>query len=110
MISFSSDKKIRGMVNTIVPISDFVVITKHKVIERAARTEFLSELVKKHNKNYMRVEDVKNAVRKALSISNENDLILVTGSLFSVGEAREIWYNEADYKWGRELNFGPSIK
>jgi folylpolyglutamate synthase/dihydropteroate synthase len=50
---------------------------------------------------------VKDAVRKALSLSTKKDLILVTGSLFTVAEARELWFEEVDLKWGRELNESP---
>jgi folylpolyglutamate synthase/dihydropteroate synthase len=53
------------------------------------------------------VDDVKNAVEKGLSIADKKDMVLVTGSLFTVGEARDFWSKEADTKWGRELNEMP---
>jgi dihydrofolate synthase/folylpolyglutamate synthase len=110
VISFSSDKKIEKMMNEIVPISDFVIVTKHKVMDRAANVNLLAKIVKKHSKDYEIIEDIKDAIKKALSISNKKDLILVTGSLFAVGEAREIWYEEVDFRWGRDLNQGPITK
>jgi dihydrofolate synthase/folylpolyglutamate synthase len=107
VISVSSDKKIHSMMSEILPISDFVVITAHKVMNRALNPEILAEEVKKYSKDYIIVEDVKNAVREALSLSMKKDLILVTGSLFTVAEARELWFKEANLKWGRELNESP---
>ena len=55
----------------------------------------------------MIVEDVKDAVKKALSLSTKTDMVLVTGSFFTVGEARELWFKEVDVGWGRELNEVP---
>jgi len=107
VIGISSDKDINSMMNEIVPISDFVVVTKHKVMDRGTDTKLLAELVRKYSKDYTIVEDVKDAVKKALSLAGEKVMVLVTGSLFTVGEAREIWYKEVDLKWGRELNESP---
>ena len=106
VVSISSDKKIEGMMKEILPITDFVVITKHKVMNRAVNPETIAKEVKNHSKKFLIVEDVKDAVRKALSLSNEKDLILVTGSVFTVGEARELWKKDVDVRWGRELNEG----
>jgi folylpolyglutamate synthase/dihydropteroate synthase len=35
-------------------------------------------------------QDVDSAVKKALDVSGRDDVILITGSLFVVGEARKI--------------------
>lgn len=104
--SISSDKKIEGMMNEILPITDFVIITKHKVMNRAADPKLIGKEVKKHLKKFLIIENVKDAVRKALSLSDKKDLILVTGSVFTVGEARELWKKDVDVRWGRELNEG----
>jgi len=41
-------------------------------------------------------DNVRDALRQALGQANEDDLVLVTGSLFVVAEAREAWaeFNE----------------
>jgi dihydrofolate synthase/folylpolyglutamate synthase len=107
VISISNDKDYRSMMDYIVPISDLVILTKHKVMNRGIDPKILAEDVKKHSKDFIIVEDVKDAVKKSLSLSKNNDMILVTGSLFTVGEAREIWFKEVDVRWGRELNETP---
>jgi dihydrofolate synthase/folylpolyglutamate synthase len=104
VISISSDKDFRSMLNEIIPISDSIIITKHKVMNRGTDPKILAEEVKKFKKEFVIVEDVKDAVRKALNLANEKDMILVTGSLFTVAEARELWFKEVDVRWGRELN------
>ena len=59
--------------------------------------------VEKYKKDYLVVDDVKNAVAKAIEFSEDNDFVCITGSVFTVGEARDIWYPEK-VVWGRELN------
>ena len=94
VLSISSDKNIRAMVDEIAPISDSVIITAHKVMDRAAEPEIIAEAVARHSKGYVIIEDVKDAVKKAVSMAQKEDLVLVTGSLFTVAEAREIWYTQ----------------
>lgn len=103
VISISSDKKISLMLKEIVPLSKLVVITKHKVADRAADVSLIANEVEKYGKGYLIVEDVKQAVGKALEFAEDNDIICVTGSVFTVGEARELWYPEK-VLWGREFN------
>ena len=107
VISISSDKDIHSMLSEIVPISDFVILTRHKVMKRAANPELLSLMVEEYSKDFIVIDNVKDAVREALSRANKKDMILVTGSLFTVGEARELWYKHGDVRWGRELNEAP---
>lgn len=106
VISISSDKDIQSMMKEIIPISDLVILTKHKVTDRGVDPEILAKEVKKYSENFIILEDVKGAVKKALSLSTKKDMVLVTGSLFTVGEARELWFKE-DTEWGRELNEVP---
>jgi len=104
VISISSDKDAHSILSEIVPISDYLIITQHKVMNRGAHPELLSMMAEEHGKNTMIIPDVKDAVREALSRANKKDMILVTGSLFAVGEARELWYKGGEIRWGRELN------
>lgn len=104
VISISRDKKIELMMKEILPAVDTVIITEHKVMGRATEPSVIAEEVKKYSKSYEVVEDVKDAVKKAISIAGNDDVVCVTGSLFTVGEARELWYPEVDFRWGREFN------
>lgn len=102
VVSISSGKKVKEMMEDLVSMSDLIFITEHKVRNRAVKAQ---ELAKEANaKPYEIVQDVKNAVKSALNKADKNDLILVTGSVFTVGEAREIWYKEVNFRWGREFN------
>lgn len=107
VLGISSDKNIGAMVDEIVPMSDGVVITAHKVMERAADPDVVAKEVERHSKEYVIVDDVGEAVKKALSLAKDSDLVLVTGSLFTVAEARKHWSGKTDEKWGTEFNEVP---
>jgi dihydrofolate synthase/folylpolyglutamate synthase len=107
VISISDDKDYRSMMSEIVPVSGLVILTRHKVMNRGINPKTLAEEVKKYSKKFVIVDDVKDAVEKALSSANKKDMILVTGSIFTVAEARELWFKDVDVRWGRELNEAP---
>lgn len=103
VLGVSKNKSIPNMIKEISKKTDFFILTKHKVMGRGAKPEILRKEVEKHNKPFLIFEDVKKAVKKAIKLADRNDLVLVTGSLFTVAEARELWFkNKA--KMGREFN------
>lgn len=83
------DKDLKTIVSTIVPISDVIIVTKSSN-PRAADPQVLRELIKSYDVNKtVFVEDViTSAIDHAKRIAKQKDLICVTGSLFTVGEAR----------------------
>jgi len=106
VLGISSDKNLEQMTGEIAKISDQLIITAHKVMDRAADPKLLAQIAEKHSGKWMIVEDVKSAVKKAVEIAEKNDLVLVTGSLFTVAEARELWH-EDNANMGREFNEVP---
>ncbi|MBU0526874.1 bifunctional folylpolyglutamate synthase/dihydrofolate synthase [Candidatus Micrarchaeota archaeon] len=106
VLGISSDKNLEEMVGEIAKISDQIIITAHKVMDRAADPKLLVQIVEKHSKKGIIVEDVKKATKKAVEMAETGDIVLVTGSLFTVAEAREIWHQD-DAKLGREFNEVP---
>lgn len=103
VLGVSKDKLIPDMVKEISKKTDFFILTKHKVMSRGADTEILREEIEKHKKPFLIFGDVKYAVEKAKELANKKDLILVTGSLFTVAEARELWFPKKT-GMGREFN------
>jgi len=83
------DKDIKTMVSTIVPISDVVIVTRAGN-PRAADPQVLKETIEEFDsKKTIVVEDtVARAVDHAKRIGKQKDMICVSGSLFTVGEAR----------------------
>lgn len=108
VIGISSDKNIPGMSDAIIPLADVVVASEHGVDGRALPAEELQKHAKRHGKAAIVIRDVRDAVKKAVSMAGEGDLVLVTGSLFTVGDAREALKGGAQSKHGamlgRDLN------
>jgi dihydrofolate synthase/folylpolyglutamate synthase len=77
------------MVSTIVPISDVIIITKSGN-PRAADPQQLKKIIEGFdiNKTVIVEDSIPCAIDHAKQLAKQKDLICVTGSLFTVGEAR----------------------
>jgi dihydrofolate synthase/folylpolyglutamate synthase len=96
VISISNDKDYKNMSFELAKVSNNFVLTKHKVMERAIQPEKLKdvlEMIKKDVRCYI-VNDVKKATKFAFELSKKEKPILITGSVFTVAEAREMFVNE----------------
>ncbi|MBU0591032.1 bifunctional folylpolyglutamate synthase/dihydrofolate synthase [Candidatus Micrarchaeota archaeon] len=106
VLGISSDKDIPNMVRWITPKADEIIITQHSIAERAADPAIIVKEIVKYNRNYEIREHTADAVKTAIKHAGKKDLVLVTGSLFTVGEAREIWHSRKK-GFGREFNETP---
>ena len=82
VIGILKDKDKEGMLKLLEPFTYKTVLTKAKV-PRATEPKELAKYLKKP---YKIVNDPKKALRYAQSIAKKNDLILVAGSIYIVGE------------------------
>ena len=92
VISTSSDKDFDAMVRSLADVTGRFIITEHRVKSRTATAEQIEEAVKKTGIPYEIIIPVHNAIDAAKSYALEDDAVLVAGSVFLVGEAREYWY------------------
>jgi dihydrofolate synthase / folylpolyglutamate synthase len=81
-----ADKDIKGMLEAL-PLADTLIITKPKS-ERVALPQEVAEQALGCQPVIL-TNNVKTAIDKAMSLSGKKDLICITGSLYTVGEARE---------------------
>ncbi|MBN1156363.1 hypothetical protein JXA85_02010 [Candidatus Woesearchaeota archaeon] len=81
----SSDKDYTKMIKSIAPLADEIILTR-TMLERGLEPGLLVEIIK--NKKVIIIKSVKNAVKTAMNKAKKNDLILITGSIFVVGESR----------------------
>jgi len=90
VLGILSDKNIEEMLKIISPISDVIIVTKSKN-DRASDPSDLKKLLEKIGyKNDIFVKnEIADALDYAKSIAKKEDLICVTGSLFTVGEAKD---------------------
>ena len=91
VLGIMEDKNIKKMLQKIVQTAYLVVLCRPRM-DRAASTTSLTSILNDLNiSNVVAVDDVREATRFALSCAHKNDLICITGSLFTVGEARKLF-------------------
>jgi dihydrofolate synthase/folylpolyglutamate synthase len=94
ILGILADKQVEEMVKVIVPgMKKVICVTPHS--ERAELASELRNEVIKYNKNCIAVEDYEEAYNLALSYSDEENLILISGSLYMIGDMRKIIKNKA---------------
>ena len=84
------------MIGEIAQVADHFVITSHRVMGRAAKSSRIAAEVEKHSKTHEVVGDVRTAVKSAIELAGEAGMVIVVGSVFLVGEAREIWHEPSN--------------
>lgn len=91
------DKDIKGILKPLLQIADSLILTKAKY-DRAASPEKLKEIISEITKPDMQqatgstiyTGSVKEAIHIAKKQCKENAIILITGSFYTTGEAKEI--------------------
>jgi len=87
----SVDKDVAGMLDVWLPLVDEIILTRARH-PRAAAPEALAATVEAQGGGARVVPTVSEALAAAIELARATDLILVTGSLFVVAEAREAWF------------------
>lgn len=90
VLGVCKDKDIKGILKRLVPIADLIVLTKSAVADRAMDPGQIKVLITPKSKEIVTTNNVKEALDKAVSAAGQSDLVLVTGSLFVVAQARSI--------------------
>ena len=89
MLGVMADKDVTGVLRGIVPVADYVFFTRPEYY-RAAAPETLMQQALPLGKPGEIQPTLAKAIEKAKRMADRKDLILVTGSLFTVGEAMAI--------------------
>ena len=96
ILGILADKQVEAMIKTIVPKANRVItVTPHS--ERAELCKELKVQVEKYTTSCEAIEDYELAYKKALSYCEDGDLLLVSGSLYMVGDMRKIIRNVHGY-------------
>ncbi|MEK7451057.1 MAG: folylpolyglutamate synthase/dihydrofolate synthase family protein [Patescibacteria group bacterium] len=97
VIAFKKDKNIKEMLKSILPVADVVIATRFSMatdVSKNASADALNiknQILKiKYGGEVIVEENSKKALKKALEMNKElkNSLVVVTGSLYLVGEIR----------------------
>ncbi|MFZ2330400.1 MAG: folylpolyglutamate synthase/dihydrofolate synthase family protein [Atribacterota bacterium] len=95
------DKDYMAILKTIVPHVNQVILTMADN-PRATPTNILAEEVKNYmdDVNIFETRKVSAAIKKAFQIARQDDVICITGSLYTVGEAKTYFLEEKNLKKG----------
>jgi dihydrofolate synthase/folylpolyglutamate synthase len=93
VLGISDDKNIRGIMETLSPVSDKVILTRSK-LRRSKNPEKMGEVLKEFREDFVLKDGLDEALSYAREIAGEG-VICVTGSIFVVGEALQILDREA---------------
>jgi dihydrofolate synthase/folylpolyglutamate synthase len=91
LIGVMKDKDIESILHLLAPLADHIILTKPNN-DRAAPPSLLKKALGKNGKRAEIVEDLKEAIERGLSITGQEDLLCITGSLYTVGEARAYFH------------------
>jgi dihydrofolate synthase / folylpolyglutamate synthase len=91
VLGILNDKPFEKMLKNLVPLAHRVIFTKAK-IDRSLDPLILKQVAEKLSKTPVSIiENVQDAVRHAVDTSGTDDVVCVAGSLYVVGEAKEIF-------------------
>jgi dihydrofolate synthase / folylpolyglutamate synthase len=92
VLGIMADKDISGVLQRLLPLADAVIFSRPRY-DRAARPEDLRLRADNLPQEHYVITALEAAIQKARDLAGPDDLIVVTGSLFTVGEAREYLIN-----------------
>ena len=97
VLGIMADKDLRGMILRLAPRADKVILTQPQY-ERAAPPESLREVAGDFANRMELIAPVQAALERAIDLATLEDLVLVTGSLYFIGEIKEIFghYNKEE--------------
>lgn len=87
LIGIMKDKDVHSILNYLTPLADHIILTRPGV-DRAASPDLLRKAMGRNAKKAEVIENFSKAIERGLSLTGEEDLLCITGSLYTVGEAR----------------------
>lgn len=88
VLAILEDKNVDEMLEPLIPKADFIIVTENHS-ERCLKAEQLAKKVAMVGSNFKVVPDIKEALQLAVRNTEQDDLVLVTGSLYTVGESKD---------------------
>jgi len=96
ILGILADKQVEAMIRVITPIAKRIIcVTPHS--DRGELAATLKSEVEKYNVNCEAIEDYKKAYEKAFSYCKEDDLLLISGSLYMIGDMRKVITNKHQF-------------
>ena len=89
LLGILADKQVGEMIHEIAPMAE-KIFTLAPNNDRAESSENLKNEIELINPNVEAFDDYETAIKKAMNEADEEDLILVSGSLYMIGDMRKI--------------------
>ncbi|SMC27793.1 dihydrofolate synthase / folylpolyglutamate synthase [Desulfacinum hydrothermale DSM 13146] len=90
VMGIMADKDIRGIFRRLLPHAETAIFTRPRY-GRAADPELLRRLAKPYIQRHYVVDHPADAIAQAKDMATEEDLICITGSLYFIGEVKELY-------------------
>jgi dihydrofolate synthase/folylpolyglutamate synthase len=87
LIGMMKDKDAKSFLKTLAPLADHLILSKPHT-DRAASPLVLQEVLERNGKKAEVIEEMKEAIERGLSLTRDEDLLCITGSLYTIGEAK----------------------
>jgi dihydrofolate synthase/folylpolyglutamate synthase len=89
VLGISGNKNLEGIIEELAPMATMTVATR-ALVPRAASPQRVATLAAKWCDQVIAEEDPERALVQALAETQPDDLLLVTGSLYLVGDAKRL--------------------
>ena len=89
LLGIMKDKDFRSILKTLAPLADHIILSKPHMERASSPSLLLDQLGDTNGKKAEIVKDLPRAIEKGLSLTQPEDLFCITGSLYTVGEARD---------------------
>ncbi len=87
LLGIMKDKDVQSILNALSPLADHIILTRPHT-DRSASPELLRRALGRNGTKAEVIEDFKKAIDRGLFLTGPEDLLCITGSLYTVGEAR----------------------
>ncbi|HEX2278417.1 MAG TPA: folylpolyglutamate synthase/dihydrofolate synthase family protein [Candidatus Tectomicrobia bacterium] len=89
VLGISANKNLGGIIEELTPLAAVTVATR-AMVPRAASPQLVADLAAKWCSRIVAEEDTQTALAQAIAETRQDDLLLVTGSLYLVGDAKRL--------------------
>lgn len=91
------DKDFRIILHPLAPIADHLNLSRPNT-PRADSPFLLKKCLDQNRKRVEIIDDLREAIGRGISMVEEEDLVCITGSLYTLGEARAYFISKGKYK------------
>ena len=92
VLGISDDKDAAGIIRALAPLAKKIMLTQAR--HRGSDCRRLKEEAIKYDMPVLVEKNVRKAVKKAIGLTRLDGAVVITGSIFVAGEARELWHGK----------------